>query len=604
MASSRGNPLLDDRTVEFILYELLDIEALCDLPDFGEHNRHTFDLLLTSARTLARRVLFPDYRTIDAAPPVLRDGRVYVHPLLKAAWPQLVDLGLIAATRGPEVGGSQLPLCVASLAAAYLMAGNLSAYGFLGLTSGAAHLLEAFGSSELKARFMAPLYAGEWTGAMALTEPQAGSSLADIRTRATPSGDGQHYLLQGDKVFISAAAHDLAPNVVQMVLARIDGAPPGTAGVSLFVVPNLRHQDDELVDNDVAVTGLVHKIGWRGLPSCVLSFGERKDCHGWLVGEPNRGLAQMFQMMNEARIMVGLNGVATASVAYQEALAYARERTQGRPAGVRDPSSPQVSLLAHADVRRMLLRQKAIVEGGLALLTSTARSADVSAHATDVEQRRRSRLLLDLLTPVAKSFPAEAGFEATVLSLQVHGGYGYSSEFLSEAWMRDQKLNSLHEGTTGIQGLDLLGRKAVADGGAALHVFSEEVGRSLAAARASGLPPTWAEHLAEALAELVDTTTALAGRGAAGDTEGMLAHSSDYLTLFSIVAVGWQWLSMAAVAQKALSHGPKEEDMGFYKGKLAAAEYWMVTELPRVTALAALCRSAESSYTGMAPDWF
>src|SRR5271170_775948 len=301
MSAPRPTPLLDDRTVEFILYEVLDAEALCNLADFGDHNRHTFDLLLASARTLARRVLFPNYRTIDAAPPVLRDGRVFVHPLLKTAWPHLVDLGLISATRGPEVGGAQLPLAVAALASAYLMAGNLSAYGFVGLTSGAAHLLEAFGSSELKARFMAPLYAGEWTGTMALTEAHAGSSLGDIRTRATPTGES-HHLIHGEKVFISAAAHDLAPNVVQMVLARIDGAPPGSHGVSLFVVPNLREEDGALIDNDVSVTGLVHKIGWRGLPSCVLAFGERRDCQGWLLGEPHRGLSQMFQMMNAARI--------------------------------------------------------------------------------------------------------------------------------------------------------------------------------------------------------------------------------------------------------------------------------------------------------------
>lgn len=602
MSAQRANPLLDDRTVEFLLYEVLDVEALCNLSDFGEHNRHTFDLLLTSARTLARRVLFPNYRTIDAAPPVLRDGRVYVHPLLKAAWPQLVDLGLIAATRGPEVGGSTLPLVVASLASAYLMAGNLSAYGFVGLTSGAAHLLEAFGSTELKARFLAPLYAGEWTGTMALTEPQAGSSLGDIRTRATPTAAG-HFLIRGDKVFISAAAHDLAPNVVQMVLARMDGAPPGSHGVSLFVVPNLRDEAGELVDNDVSVSGLVHKIGWRGLPSCVLSFGERGDCHGWLLGEPNRGLSQMFQMMNAARIMVGLNAVATASAAYHQALAYARERPQGRAYGARDPASPQIPIVEHADVRRMLLRQKAIVEGGLALLASTARMGDLAGHATDVEERRRCRLLLDLLTPVAKSFPAEAGFEATALALQVHGGYGYSSEYLPEAWLRDQKLNSLHEGTTGIQGLDLLGRKAVAEGGGALHAFSDEVSRTLARAKAAGLDATWAEHLAEALAELVDTTTALAARGAAGDVEGMLAHSNDYLTLFGLVAVGWQWLSMAAVAQEALRRGASEEETAFYRGKLAAAHYWVVTELPRVAGLAALCRSAENSYSGMSPDW-
>jgi Acetyl-CoA dehydrogenase C-terminal like/Acyl-CoA dehydrogenase, C-terminal domain len=309
-------------------------------------------------------------------------------------------------------------------------------------------------------------------------------------------------------------------------------------------------------------------------------------------------------MMNEARIMVGLNAVATASVAYQEALRYARERTQGRPHAVRDPASPQVPLVAHADVRRMLLRQKAIVEGGLALLATAARTADLAAHATDPDQRQRARALLDLLTPVAKSFPAEAGYEATALALQVHGGYGYSSEFLPEAWLRDQKLNSLHEGTTGIQGLDLLGRKAAAGGGAALHAFSDELERTLARARASELDPTWTEQLAEALAELVETTTLLAGRGAGGDVEGMLAHSTDYLTVFSIVAVGWQWLAMATVAKEALRRDPGPEETAFYRGKLAAAHYWVVTELPRVAVLAALCRSGETSYTGMEPDAF
>ena len=603
MAAPRTNPLLDDRTVEFLLYEVLDAESLCNLSDFGDHNRHTFDLFLASARTLARRGLFPHYRTIDASPPVLREGRVFVHPLLKAAWPQLVDLGLLTASRGSEVGGVQLPRVVAALASAYLMAGNLSAYGFVGLTAGAAHLLEAFGSKDLRERFMTRLYAGEWTGTMALTEPQAGSSLGDIRTRAFPTREG-HHLIQGEKVFISGAAHDLAPNVVQMVLARIDGAAEGSRGVSLFAVPSRREEAGQLVDNDVTVTGLVHKIGWRGLPSCVLAFGERGDCRGWLVGEPHRGLPQMFQMMNEARIMVGLNAVATASVAYHEALAYARERMQGRPPGAPDQTLPQVQIIAHADVRRMLLRQKAVVEGGLALLATAARTADLAAHAAESGERQRARLLLDLLTPVAKSFPAEAGFEACALAIQVLGGYGYSSEALPEALLRDQKLNSIHEGTTGIQGLDLLARKAVAQGGAALHAFTDEVEQTLARAKAAALDPTWAEHLAEALAELVETTSALAGRGLSGDVDGMLAHSTDYLTLFSLVAVGWQWLAMAAVAAERLRQRPTPAEEAFYRGKLAAAHHWVVTELPRVAPLAALCRSGETSYTGMQPDWF
>ena len=595
------NPLLSDRHVDFLLYELLDVPRLCALPAFADHGRETFDLFLGSARRLARGVLWPSYRAIDAAPPQLRDGRMHVHPRMKEIYPQLVALGLTNATRPVEVGGQQLPMTVAALATAYLMAANLSAYGYVGLTSAAAHLLEAFGDARLKQELMTRLYSGEWTGTMALTEPQAGSSLADVTTRATPTADG-HYLVSGAKIFISGGDHDLTANVVQMTLGRIEGAPAGIKGVSLFAIPNRRLEDGRLVDNDVRVAGAIHKIGWRGLPSLILSFGERADCRGWLVGEPNRGISYMFQMMNEARIMVGMNGIATASVAYHEALAYAQTRTQGRPATARDPSRPQVPIVEHADVRRMLLRQKAIVEGGLALLATTSLHADLAAHAEDAATRKRSALLLDLLTPVAKSFPAEWGFESNALALQVHGGYGYSSEYLPEAWLRDQKLNSLHEGTTGIQGLDLLGRKVVADGGQALAIFSAEVEAAIGRARAAGVDPSWCERLAAAVGLTVELTQALAGRALSGDVEGMLLHSADYLSLFSIVAVGWQWLLMAAAAAEGIAagRGPRE----FYEGKRCAAQYWLTTELGRVGALVELCRSGEDSYARMRADWF
>ncbi|HEX7699980.1 MAG TPA: acyl-CoA dehydrogenase family protein, partial [Kofleriaceae bacterium] len=456
-----SNPLIDDRDVEMILDEMLDLTAL-ELPYFVDHDRETYELVLASARTFARDVLFPAYKTLDEAPPTLANGKVTVHPALHALFAQLVELGFTAAPRSHEVGGSQLPLTVFSLATAYLMAANLSVYGYIGLTQGAAHLLDAFGSDELKATYMAPLYRGEWTGTMALTEPHAGSSLSDITTTATPDGD--HYKLHGAKIFISAGDHDLTGNIVHMTLARIAGAPAGMKGVSLFCVPKKRVEHGVLVDNDVSVTGVVHKIGWRGLPSILLAYGERDDCRGWLVGEPHQGIRYMFQMMNEARIMVGLNGVATASVAYHESLEYARTRTQGRALGARDPSAPQVAITQHADVRRMLLRQKAIVEGGLALLARVSYFSDLAQFGGD----ERAQLLLDLLTPVAKSFPAEKGFEANALALQIHGGYGYSSEYLPEAWLRDQKLNSIHEGTTGIQAADLLGRRALAKGGTAL----------------------------------------------------------------------------------------------------------------------------------------
>src|SRR6201995_5883288 len=327
--TAASNPLIDDRDVELILDEAIDLDRLLALPYFADHDRETCELLLASGRALARDPPFPASPAPPAEPPRLISGRVVVHPRMRALYARLTELGLVAAPRPHAVGGAQLPLAVFSLATAYLMAGNLSAYGYLGLTQGAAHLLEVFGDDALRAAYMAPLYRGQWTGTMALTEPQAGPSLADIPPTAEPTADG-HFLIRGAKIFISGGDHDLTDNIVHMTLARIRGAPAGMKGVSLFCVPKRRLEAGALVDNDVAVTGLIHKIGWRGLPSLALAYGERGDCRGWLVGEPHQGIRYMFQMMNEGRAIVGLNAVTTASVAYHEAVAYARVRTQGR----------------------------------------------------------------------------------------------------------------------------------------------------------------------------------------------------------------------------------------------------------------------------------
>jgi butyryl-CoA dehydrogenase len=438
---------------------------------------------------------------------------------------------------------------------------------------------------------MARMYRGEWTGTMALTEPQAGSSLSDVQTSATPAGD--HYLISGAKIFISGGDHDLADNVVHMTLARIRGAPPGIKGVSLFCVPRLRLESGALVDNDIATAQMIHKIGWRGLPSLALSYGERGDCRGWLVGEPHQGIRYMFQMMNEARIMVGLNGVATASVAYHESLAYARDRTQGRPVTARDPASPPVPIIQHADVRRMLLRQKAIVEGGLYLVARTSFYADLATHSESETDRAHFSLLLDLLTPITKSFPAERGFESNALALQIHGGYGYSSEYLPESWLRDQKLNSIHEGTTGIHAIDLLGRRAVARNGAALAALIAEITATCTRARSSSLSPSLISPLEESLPLLASLTAELAQRGLR-DPDAMLLHASDYLDLFSTIVVSWLWLDLAVAASRANSP--------FATTKLLTAEYWLSTELPRIHHLAHLCRSAESSYARLDPS--
>ncbi|HET9622340.1 MAG TPA: acyl-CoA dehydrogenase [Kofleriaceae bacterium] len=606
MTAAPANPLIDDRDVELILDEVLDLPALLELPYFAEHDRETCQMLVESCRDLARDVLFPAYRALDADPPRLVDGEVHVHPRMRELFGRLTELGVVAGPRPHDVGGAQVPLTVFSLATAYLMAGNLSAYGYLGLTQGAAHLLEAFGDEALRRAYMAPMYRGEWTGTMALTEPHAGSSLADITTTAEPTGDG-HYLIRGAKIFISGGGQDLTDNIVHMTLARIAGAPAGMKGVSLFCVPKRRVEGDRLVDNDVAVTGVIHKIGWRGLPSVALAYGERGDCRGWLVGEPHQGIRYMFQMMNEARIMVGLNGVTTAIVAYHESLAYARTRTQGRPVTAKDPATPAVALTQHADVRRMLLRQKAIVEGGLVLIARVSYYSDLAHHATDPAQRERFAQLLDVLTPVAKSFPAERGFESNALAVQIHGGYGYSSEYLPEAWLRDQKLNSIHEGTTGIQALDLLGRRAVAKGGAGLLAVASEIAKVCTRARAAGVDAAWIAAVERAVGVVGELTGELARRGMTGSPDAMVLHASDYLDLFGTVVIAWQWLELAAIAHEALAaslpRGRAARDAGYYRAKLAAAQYWIRTELPRIDHLAALCRDGEDSYARLDPDW-
>jgi alkylation response protein AidB-like acyl-CoA dehydrogenase len=602
-----ANPLLSDRNIEFLLREVMDTKALLALPAFSDHTLETCAMYVQSARKLAREVLYPAYKPMDEAPPKLVDGQLRVHPLMRSIYPRLVELGTITATRPESVGGASLPTCIATLATVYLMAGNASAYGYCGLTTGAARLLESFGSEDLRKRFMERMYAGEWTGTMALTEPQAGSSLSDVKTLAKPvSGEG-HYLVRGSKIFISAGDHDLTDNIVHLTLARIEGAPAGIKGVSLFAIPKRRFASGdagELVSNDVQVAGVIHKIGWRGIASLAINFGEQDDCHGWLVGEPHRGISYMFQMMNEARIMVGLNGVATAAVAYQESLEYAKTRVQGRLLGAKNPAAPQVPIIEHADVRRMLLRQKAIVEGGLCLVTAAARLADLSEHAGSAEEKERARLLLDLLTPIAKTFPAEKGFESNALAVQIHGGYGYTSEYMPESWLRDQKLNTLHEGTSGIQSMDLLGRKVIAGGGAALRLLAEAIEATVGRAKRAGVPDAWLTRLSGAVTAVGEVTMQLGELGTKGEVEAMMRHSFDYMEMLSIVVLAWVWIDQAAAAKEGLGREPNAGDRDFYEGKLAAAQYWIQTEVPRVGALGALCRSGEDSYARAQPSWF
>jgi butyryl-CoA dehydrogenase len=429
---------------------------------------------------------------------------------------------------------------------------------------------------------------------MCLSEPHAGSSLADIRSVARPADDG-HYRLTGTKMWISGGDHDLAETIVHLVLARLPGAPAGTRGISLFAVPRDRVNDDASVGepNDVRLAGLNHKMGWRGTTNAVLAFGERDACRAELVGEPHRGLECMFRMMNAARIGVGTNAVALGYAAYGEALAYARERPQGRLPGAKDPASPPVAIFRHADVRRMLLAQKCWVEGGLALVLYCARLADEERCAPDTESRARIHALLELLTPIAKSWPSEYCLEANKLAIQVHGGYGYTRDFPVERLYRDNRLNHIHEGTHGVHGLDLLGRKVPMQDGAALKDLLARIAGTTAAARRVECLADHAEALDAAVADVGATTLAIM-RALRQDPALALANATIYLDSLGHVVVAWRWLAQALAAQAAREAAP-ESDRDFYAGKLAACRFFFRHELPRTGPALRLLRSLDDT---------
>jgi butyryl-CoA dehydrogenase len=573
------------RNLRFLLYEVLDLEGLSRFPYFAEHGRDTFDGVLDTASRMAAEVLWPAFQAMDLEQPTLVDGAVRVHPVVRTVMREWGAGGWISAHAPTALGGQQLPGTLLAAARGIFSAANYSAAVYPALTSGAAQLIVSFGAPELVARYVPRMFSGEWQGTMALTEPQAGSSLADVRTLAVPTDHGG-WRIRGQKIFISCADHDGVENVVNLLLARTEGAPPGMKGLSLFVVPKKRlTETGALEDNDVSIASVFHKLGYRGSPITQLSLGERGDCHGWLVGERNHGLKYMFQMMNEARIDVGMAAAAIASAAFHRALDYARERTQGRPVIDRNPCSPPLRIVEHADVKRMLLFQRAVVEGSLALLLRCAHHADLERVLDDGDERERSSLLLGLLTPIAKSYPSEMGILAVSQGLQCLGGYGYCSEFPLEQHYRDIRIHAIHEGTTGIQALDLLGRKVVMHEGRAMLLFLGEVRRTIVAAgELAALEPQAAE-LTDALDELERVTQHLTSLALGGEVELFLADATLYLELFGIVAIAWQWLEQATVAQRALAREPTAADARFYEGKLATFRYFFAYELPKTAGL-------------------
>ena len=587
--------LLSRRDLDFLLYEWLDVELLTKRPRFSEHSREVFDAVLDLSEQVATRHFATHNKLADANEPTFDGERVHLIPEVQAALSVFAETGLLASSMDTEVGGLQLPAVVAGACFLWFQAANVGTSSYPFLSIGNANLLLAHGTPEQVDTYVRPMLEGRFFGTMCLSEPQAGSSLADVTTRAEPQPDGS-YRVFGNKMWISAGEHELSENIIHLVLAKLPGSPPGVKGISLFVVPKVVVETGER--NDVVLAGLNHKMGYRGTTNTMLNFGEgvhtpggAPGAVGFLVGEANRGLSYMFHMMNEARIGVGAGATALGYTGYLQSVVYARQRPQGRPVAAKDPSAPQVPIIDHPDVRRMLLAQKAYVEGALALILYCARLVDEEKTADEAADRDRAHLLLDVLTPIAKSWPSQWCLEANSLAIQVHGGYGYTREYDVEQLYRDNRLNPIHEGTHGIQGLDLLGRKVTMQGGAGLTLLLDTIAATVA--RTSG-----------ELAELGAALQAMAGRvgevtaqlWSTGEAELALANSSVYLEAVGHVVVAWIWLEQLLAAQTGT--GP------FYDGKRQAGRWFFRWELPKVAAQLDLLASLDRTTLDMDERWF
>ena len=583
-------------TVDFLLYQWLNAESLNQRARFADHNRETFDAVLDTCERIAREKYAPFNRLVDTEEPRFDGEKVILPQATHEAHKAYVGSGMLTASEDYEIGGMQLPYTVEAAANAFFACASVS-IGSAMLTRGNAGLLMVHGTAMQKAVFAANEFSGRWSGTMCLSEPQAGSSLSDVVTRATPDGDdhaddplGPRYRLRGNKMWISSGEHELTENIVHLVLAKIPGPDgkliPGTRGISLFIVPKkLVNTEGQLtgVRNDVALAGLNHKCGWRGTTNTLLNFGEGKypvdgrvGAVGYLVGKPHEGLRCMFHMMNEARIGVGMAATMLGLAGYYASLDYAKNRPQGRlmNAAGKDAASPQVRIIEHADVKRMLLAQKAYGEGALALELYCARLVD-EQHTGDAATADQARLLLEVLTPIAKSWPSEWCLEANSLAIQIHGGYGYTRDFPVEQYWRDNRLNMIHEGTHGIQAADLLGRKVRMEGGRGLSLLAERVQATVAQASQQAVLVDHARALTDALVQIKAGTEAA---WATGEPSQALANAVPYMQAFGHVVLAWIWLDVALAALRLEATNPDRI------GRLAAARFFFHYELPKVGA--------------------
>ena len=580
---------IDLSTVKFFMNIVQELDTVIDKERFVDHNLDSVDLYIDSVKQFADRELFPYLKEMDEKPAHYKDGTIHVHQQVEKMMKQGGSMGLIAAPFNYEDGGLQLPLLVHTAANYILDAANNHLPGYSGLTSGAAELIVEFASKDLKEKYTPKMLTGEWGGTMCLTEPQAGSSLSDIVTKATPCDSG-YYKISGQKIFISGGDHQYADNMVHLLLARIEGAPAGTKGISLFVVPKMRLEENgELAFNDVTTVADFEKMGQKGYCTTHLSFGDKGDCQGYLVGEKNKGLNYMFLMMNGARIAVGRGASAIACAAYYASLEYANERPQGRKLssdGTKNLKDKQSLIIEHPDVRRMLLLQKSMVEGSMNLIFKAAKYYDLQHSSNDEKEKHKYHTLLEMIIPVVKTYPSEAGIYSINNGLQVLGGYGFCSDFILQQYYRDIRISSIYEGTTGIQSQDLLGRKMMLNNGEGAKLLLEEIKKTIDKANEDNELKEWASSLNDQLDQTQKILFHLIPFATKGDYERFLADATVFMEFFSLVLVGWSWLEIGIASKRALIMGDSSLDSQFHESKLDALEYFYVYELQKTKGLA------------------
>ncbi|WP_282160447.1 acyl-CoA dehydrogenase [Ulvibacterium marinum] len=597
---------VDMDTLKFLLYRVHDLQTVLDQARYADYDQASVDLFLNATKDFSDKELFPFFREMDATPAHFKEGEIIVHPQVEKYMKKAGEMGLIAALFDYEVGGLQMPNTVVSAAAYIQETANNHLPGYVGLTNGAAELIIHFGSTALNETYVPKMLTGDWGGTMCLTEPQAGSSLSDIITVAEPAEDG--YTISGQKIFISGGDYREAENIVHLVLARIKGAPAGTKGISLFVVPKKRRTENgDLISNDVNTVGDFQKMGQKGYCTTHLSFGDEKDCKGWLVGEANQGLKYMFMMMNGARIAVGRGAAAITMAAYQASLAYAKERPQGRSltrTGKKDVSQEQTLIINHPDVKRMLLFQKVVSEGALSLVLLTAKYHDLSTTHADPKEREKYLLLLEMLTPIVKTYPSEMGSVSVSNGLQVLGGYGFCTDFILQQYFRDIRIFPIYEGTTGIQSLDLLGRKVTMENGKGVLLLSVEIEKTIKEALGIDTLATYAEQLRGKLELSQEVLQFLIPFAKKGDYQRFLSDATVFMEFFGNIVVGWLWLNIAIQAEKALASGETQYTGDFYTSKIHAMKFYFKYELPKTTALAEVLTNKEVLTVAEENSWF